>query len=82
MVLSLRITVFMRFTFKIFQNNDGRLELLLEPSPIDLPSTDAARRVAKEFASYVPVHLITMEAQDGSMSQLWFADQDIAVAAD
>jgi hypothetical protein len=48
----------MRFVFKTFQINNGRLELVLEPSPLDLPSTDAAQRLAKHFASYVPVHLL------------------------
>jgi hypothetical protein len=73
----------MRFTFKIFQTKDGRLELFLEPSPLDLPSTDAARRLAKHFASCVPVHLVTIEAEDGSICELWFGDsQDIALAAD
>jgi hypothetical protein len=73
----------MRFTFKIFQTKGGRLELFLEPSPLDLPSTDAARRLAKHFASYVPVHLITIEAEDSSICELWFGDSpDIVLAAD
>jgi hypothetical protein len=76
----------MRFVFKIFQTKNGRLELLLEPPALDLPSIVAARRLAQHFASYVPVHLITLvtiESEDGSISELWFGDsQDIALAAD
>ena len=71
----------MRFVFKIFQAKNGHLELFLEPSPVDLPSTDAARRLAKHYASYVPVHLITIETEDGSISEFW-SGQDIALAAD
>jgi len=73
----------MMFTFKVFQIKNGRLELLLEPSPLDLPSADAARRLARHFASYAPVHLITIESEDGSISGFWFGDsQDIALAGD
>jgi hypothetical protein len=76
----------MKFVFKIFQTKNGRLELLLEPSPLDLPSIDAAHKLATHFASYVPVHLITLitiETEDGSISELWFGNsQDIALAAD
>ena len=73
----------MKFTFKIFQTNGGRLELFLEPSSLDLPSTDAAHRLAKHYALYVPVRLITIETEDGSISELWSGDsQDIALAAD
>lgn len=73
----------MMFTFKIFQIKNGQLELFLEPSPLDLPSADAARRVAKHFASYVRVHLITIESEDGSISELWFGhSQGIGLAAD
>ena len=72
----------MRVAFKIYQIKNGRLELLLEPSSVDLPSIDAARRLAKEFVSYVPVHLITIETEDGSISELWFGgSQDIALVA-
>jgi hypothetical protein len=72
----------MSFTFKIFQTKNGRLELFLEPSPLDLPSIDAAHKLAKHLTSYVPVHLITIETEDGSISELWFGDlQDIALAA-
>jgi len=73
----------MRFVFKIFQIRNGRLGLFLEPHPLDLASTSAARRLAKHYASYVPVHLMTIEAEDGSIAELWFGDaQDIALAAD
>jgi hypothetical protein len=82
-----RLTIaLMRFTFKIYQMKNGSLEPLLEPSPLDLPSMDAAYELAKHFASYVPAHLttlITIESEDGSISELWFGDsQDIALAAD
>lgn len=83
MILSLLITVLMKFTFKIFHTKNGRLALFLEPSPVDLPSTDAARRLAKHYASYVPTQLITIETEDGAISELWFGDsRDIALAAD
>jgi hypothetical protein len=73
----------MMFSFKVFQIKNGRLELFLEPSPLNLPSTDATRGLARHFASYVPVHLITIEAENGPISELWFGDsQDIALAAD
>jgi hypothetical protein len=73
----------MKFVFKIFQTKNGRLELLLEPSPLDLPSIAAAHKQAKHFATYVPVHLISIETEDGSISELWFGDsQDIGLAAD
>lgn len=73
----------MRFVFKIFQTKNGCLELFLEPSPLDLPSTNAACRLARHYASYVPVHLITIETEDGSISELWFGDsQDTALAAE
>lgn len=65
----------------IFQTKNGHLELFLEPSPLDLPSIDVAHRLAKRFTSYVPVHLITIESEDGSISELWFGDRDdIALA--
>ena len=73
----------MRFTFKIFQIQNGRLEVLLEPPPLDLPSIDAAHRLAQQYASYVPVHLVTIEAEHGSIFELWFGDsQDLALASD
>jgi hypothetical protein len=64
----------MKFAFKIFWTKNGRLELLLEPSPLDLRSIDTAHRLAKNFAAYAPVSLITIEAEDGSISELWFRD--------
>ena len=73
----------MTFVFKIFQAKNGRLELLLEPSPLNLPSIDATRRLAKHFAAYVPVHLITIETEDDSIFELWFGDnKGIALGAD
>ena len=51
----------MGFVFEILQPKNGRLELFLEPS------TEAAHKLAKHFASYVPVHLITIETKDGSI---------------
>lgn len=62
----------MKFTFKIFQSKNGRPELFLEPPPLDLGSIDTAHRLAKHFAGYVPVNLITIEAEDGSVSELRF----------
>jgi hypothetical protein len=74
----------MKFAFKIFWTQSGRLELLLEPPPLDLQSIDSAHKLAKHFASYAPVSLIIIEAEDGSISELWFSGgrcQDIALAA-
>jgi hypothetical protein len=73
------------FTFKIFRTKNGHLELLLEPSPLDLRSIDTAHRLAKHFASYLPVSLITIETEDGSLSELWFTDgrcEGVLLAAD
>jgi hypothetical protein len=64
----------MRFAFKIFWAKNGRLELLLEPSPLDLRSIDIAHKLAKHFSAYLPVNCITIEAEDGSVSELWFSD--------
>jgi hypothetical protein len=75
----------MKFAFKIFWTKNGRLELLLEPLPIDLPSIEAAQKLAKNFAAFAPVSLITIEAEGGSVSELWFSDgryEDIVLAAD
>jgi hypothetical protein len=75
----------MKFAFKIFWTKNGRLELLLEPSPLDLRSIDTARRLAKHFAAHAAVNLITIEAEGGSISELWFSDgrcEDIVLAAD
>jgi hypothetical protein len=75
----------MKFAFKIFWTKNGRLELLLEPSPLDLRSTDTAHKLAREFATHAPVDLITIDAEDGSISELWFSDgrcEEIVLAAD
>lgn len=75
----------MKFVFRTFWAKNGRLELLLEPSPLDLRSIDTAHKLAKTFAAYAPVNLITIEAEDGSISELWFSDgrcEGIALAAD
>jgi hypothetical protein len=74
----------MKFAFKVFWTKNGRLELLLEPSALDLRSMDTAHKLAKNFAAYAPADLITIAAEDGSISELWFSDgrcQDIAPAA-
>lgn len=74
----------MKFAFKIFQTQNGRLELFLEPPSIDLRSIDTAHRIARYFAAHVPVNLITIEAEGGSISELWFSDgrgEDIPSAA-
>ena len=39
--------------------------------------------IANNFAKYLPVRLITVEAEDGSISELWFGDgerEDIPVS--
>lgn len=64
----------MKFAFKIFRTKNGRLELFLEPSPLDLRSIDTAHKLARHFAAHVPVNLITIEAEGGSISELWFND--------
>lgn len=74
----------MKFVFKIFRTENGRLELFLEPSPLDLRSTDTAHKLARHFAAHVPVSLITIEAEGGSISELWFSDgraEDMLLAA-
>ena len=75
----------MKFSFKIFWIKNGRVELLLEPLPIHLQSIDTAHKLAKHFATFAPVSLITIESEGGSSSELWFSDgrcEDIVLAAD
>jgi hypothetical protein len=75
----------MKFAFKIFWPKNGHLEPLLEPLPTDLPSIEVAQKLAKHFAAYAPVSWITIEAEDGSISELWSSDgrcEDIVLAAD
>jgi len=75
----------MRFAFKIFWTKNGRLELALEPAPLDLRSIDAAHRLAKHFATFAPVNLITIEAEGVPISKLWFRNgrcEDTVSAAD
>jgi hypothetical protein len=74
MILALAYHWPMKFAFKILWTENGRLELLLEPSPLNLQSIDIAHRLAKHFAAYLPVSLITIEAEDGSISELWFSE--------
>ena len=83
MILCLAYYWLMKFAFKIFWMKNGRLELLLEPSPLDLRSIDTAHRLAKHFASHTPVSLVTIETEDGSISELWFGDgpYEVALAA-
>jgi hypothetical protein len=75
----------MKYVFRIFRRENGRLELLLEPSPLRLRSIDTAHRITNHFAKHVPVSLITIEAEDGSISELRFGDarrENTRVAAD
>lgn len=82
MILALAYHCVMKFAFKIFRSRNGCLELFLEPSPLDLRSIDTAHRIARHFAAHVPVNLITIEAEGGLISELWFGDSpDIAMAA-
>jgi hypothetical protein len=77
------IIVVMKYGFKIFRTENGHLELFLEPPPLDLRSIYTAHRLAKHFAAHVPVSLISIEAEDGSTSELWFGDGDgVRLAAD
>jgi hypothetical protein len=76
----------MKFAFKIFWKKNGRLEPFLEPSPLDLGSIDTAHTLATHYAAFAPaVRLITIEAEGGAISELWFSDgqcEDIVLAAD
>lgn len=73
----------MKYAFRIFRAENGRLELFLEPSPLNLRSIDTAHKLANHFATLVPVSLITIEAEDGSISELRFGDgEDVRLAAD
>ena len=65
------ITKPMKFAFEIMWVRDGSLEPLLQPAPLSLQSIEAARALAMQFASYVPVHSITIEAEDGSVVECW-----------
>ena len=75
----------MKFTFKVFWTKNDCLELLFEPPPFNLRSIDTAHKLAKNFAAYAPVDLITIKAEDGSISELWFSEgrcEEIVLAAD
>lgn len=61
----------MKFAFKILWMRDGFLEPLFEPTPVNLRSVEMARALAERFASYAPVHSITIEAEDGSVFERW-----------
>lgn len=61
----------MRFVFEILWSKDGSLEPLFQPAPVNLSSIEAARDLALRFASYVPVHSITIEAEDSSIFERW-----------
>jgi hypothetical protein len=61
----------MRFVFEILWSRDGSLEPLFQPAPVNLGSIEAARDLALRFASYVPVHSITIEAEDCSLFERW-----------
>jgi hypothetical protein len=61
----------MRFAFKILWMRDGSLEPLFHPRPVNLRSIETARGLAARFASYVEVHSITIEAEDGSIFERW-----------
>ena len=61
----------MTFAFKIFWLRDGALEILLEPEPLNLPSIETARKIVERFASWAPVHSVTIEADDGFIFEHW-----------
>ena len=61
----------MKFAFEILWKRNGCLEPLFEPAQVSLRSVEAARKLAERFASYVPVHSITIEAEDGSVFERW-----------
>jgi hypothetical protein len=61
----------MRFVFEILWSRHGSLEPLFQPAPVSLSSIEAARDLALRFASYVPVHSITIEAEDSSIFERW-----------
>lgn len=61
----------MKFAFEILWARAGFIEPLFEPAPVDLQSVEGARQLAKRFASFVPVHSITIEAEDGSVFERW-----------
>ena len=61
----------MKFAFEILWTHDGSLEPLIEPEPVNLRSVEAARGLAARFASYAPVHSITIDAEDGSVFEFW-----------
>ncbi|MFZ2007817.1 MAG: hypothetical protein WB697_07080 [Stellaceae bacterium] len=61
----------MKFAFEILWTRNGFLEPLFEPAPVNLRSVKTARALAERFASYAPVHSITIEAEDGSIFERW-----------
>jgi hypothetical protein len=61
----------MKFIFKAYWMQDGRPEPLLEPPPVDLRSIENARELAERFVAYIPVHSMTIEAEDGSIFERW-----------
>jgi hypothetical protein len=62
----------MKFAFKIFWMQNGQLELLLEPDALDVPSITNAREIAEGFAAHAPAHSISIESEDGLISERWF----------
>src|SRR5215469_5101668 len=66
----------MRFVFEILWSRNGLLEPLFQPAPVNLSSIEAARDLALRFAAYVPVHSITIEAEDSSIFERWSWSND------
>ena len=62
----------MKFAVKIFWMQNGRLKLLLEPEALDVPSVENAREIAEGFAALAPAHSISIESEDGLISERWF----------
>ncbi len=60
----------MEFVITISWTRNGSVEPLLSTTA-NFRSIDMARAAAKYFASHVPVHSITIEAENGAIFERW-----------
>jgi hypothetical protein len=65
----------MKFIFKTFWEHPTKgLEPLLLPLTLDFPSLERARSSFDKVVRHpnIPVHSVTLESEDGSVSERWF----------
>jgi hypothetical protein len=66
----------MLFKFQIFKMDEvsGAVVPFLPPFTFNLPSADVARAMIKKVVDHrdVPAHSVTINSEDGSISERWF----------